>query len=160
MISANQKEDQPSIPIPPPLIFVACLGSGFLLDHLFPSKIFQLTGVLRLISSGILILFSGYLALGSIFMLLRNKTPFDPSKPTLKIVCQGPFRFSRNPMYLALVLLMAGAAVFTGSLWMCLAVPVLWIALDIVAVRPEEDYLERSFGVRYLEYKAKVRRWF
>ena len=92
-------------------------------------------------------------------MLLRNKTPFDPSKPTVKIVRQGPFRLSRNPMYLALVLLLAGVAVFTGSLWMCLAVPTLLIILDIGAVRPEEAYLERKFGSRYLEYKAKVRRW-
>ena len=92
-------------------------------------------------------------------MLLRNNTPFDPSKPTLKIVCQGPFRLSRNPMYLALLFLFAGVAVFTGSIWMCLAVPALLIVLDIGAVRPEEEYLERNFGGRYLEYKANVRRW-
>ena len=61
-------------------------------------------------------------------------------------------------MYIALVLLLAGVAVFTGSLWMCLAVPVLLIVLDIGAVRPEEEYLERKFGSRYLEYSAKVRR--
>jgi protein-S-isoprenylcysteine O-methyltransferase Ste14 len=54
-------------------------------------------------------------------VLLRNKTPFDPAKTTLKIVHQGPNRLSRNPMYLALLLLMAGTGVFTGSIWMCLA---------------------------------------
>ena len=63
-------------------------------------------------------------------------------------------------MYLALLLLLAGVAAFTGSIWMCLAVPILWIVLDFGAVRPEEEYLERNFGSRYLEYKAKVRRWF
>jgi len=63
-------------------------------------------------------------------------------------------------MYLALVLLLAGVAVFTGSLWMCLAVPMLWVILEFCAVRSEEAYLERKFGPRYLEYKAKVRRWF
>lgn len=158
MKSTNQ--DHPSIPIPPPLMFFAFLGIGLLLDYLFPVKIFQFSRVFRFVCSGILGAISGYLALGSIIVLLRHKTPFDPSKPTLNIVCQGPFRFSRNPMYLALVLLMASAAVYTGSLWMCLAVPVLWIALEFAAVRPEEVYLESRFGLRYLEYKARVRRWF
>jgi protein-S-isoprenylcysteine O-methyltransferase Ste14 len=67
---------------------------------------------------------SGYFALGSVIVLLRNKTPFNPSKPTVKIVRQDPFRLSRNPMYLALLLLLAGVAVFTGSIWLLLAVPV------------------------------------
>ena len=156
----SDTHDHPSIHIPPPLIFFAFLGIGFLLDYLVPLKLFRLPWWPRIISICILFMFSGYLALGSIIVLLRNKTPFDPSKPTVKIVRQGPFRFSRNPMYLALVLLLAGVAVFSGSLWMCLAVAVLWIVLDIGAVRPEEEYLERKFGSRYLEYKDKVRRWF
>jgi len=159
MKPVNQKEDHPSIPIPPPLMFFAFLGIGFLLDYLFPLKIFQLTGVARFVFSGILVAVSGYLALGSIIVLMRNKTPFDPSKPTIKIVRQGPFRLSRNPMYLALLFLLAAVAVFTGSIWMFLAVPAFLIVLNILAVRPEEEYLERNFGGRYLEYKAKVRRW-
>jgi protein-S-isoprenylcysteine O-methyltransferase Ste14 len=152
-------KDHPSISIPPPLMFFAFLAIGFLLDFLFPVKIFQLSRVSRFVCGGILVTFSGYLALGSIIVLMRNKTPFDPSKPTVKIVRQGPFRFSRNPMYLALLLLIAAAAVFSGSLWLCLSVPALLIALDLTAVRPEEIYLERNFGARYLEYKARVRRW-
>jgi protein-S-isoprenylcysteine O-methyltransferase Ste14 len=152
--------DHPSIRIPPPLLFFGLLAAGFLLDYLFPFTLFRLSWWPRIICSGFLIVISGYLALGSILVLLRNKTPFNPSEPTLKIVHQGPFRISRNPMYLALLLLMAGVGVFTGSIWMCLAVPALFIILDLVAVRPEEEYLERNFGGRYLEYKTKVRRWF
>jgi len=151
--------DHPSIILPPPLIFFAFLGAGFLLDYLIPCKLFKLPREARLICSAVLAGISFYFALGSIIVLLRNKTPFDPSKPTVTIVRQGPFQLSRNPMYLSLLLLLAGIAVFTGSLWMCLAVPALWIVLDISAVRPEEEYLERNFGGRYLEYKAKVRRW-
>jgi protein-S-isoprenylcysteine O-methyltransferase Ste14 len=62
-------------------------------------------------------------------------------------------------MYLALLFLLAGVAVFSGSIWMCLAVPALLIGLDITAVRPEEEYLARKFGDLYLAYKAKVNRW-
>jgi protein-S-isoprenylcysteine O-methyltransferase Ste14 len=152
-------KDLPSIILPPPLIFFVLLGVGFLLDYLFPLKYFRLPWTPRVIGSGILFLISGYLAMGSINVLLRNKTPYNPSKPAIKIVGQGPFRLSRNPMYLALLLLLAAAAVFTGSIWLFLAVPLLLIVLDITAVKPEESYLERHFGSRYLAYKAKVRRW-
>lgn len=152
-------KDPPSIILPPPLIFFVFLGAGFLLDFLFPFKYLRLPWAPRIICSGILFAISGYLALGSIIVLLRNNTPFNPSKPTIKIVRQGPFRLSRNPMYLALLLLLAAAAVFTGSIWLFLSVPLLLIVLNITAVGPEEEYLERNFGSRYLEYKAEVRRW-
>jgi protein-S-isoprenylcysteine O-methyltransferase Ste14 len=128
-------------------------------DQPYVCKLFRLAWWPRIICGGLLFAFSGYLALGSISVLLRNKTPFDPAKPTEKIVRQGPFRLSRNPMYLALLFLLAGVAAFTGSIWVCLAVPALLIALDIAAVRPEEEYLEQKFGGSYLEYRAKVRRW-
>ena len=152
-------KDSPSIILPPPLIFFVMLGAGFLLDYLFPLKLFQLPWAPRILGSSILFVISGCLALGSMIVLLRNKTPFDPAKPTLKIIRQGPFRISRNPMYLALLLLLAAAALYTGSIWLFLAVPLLLIILNITAVRPEEEYLERKFGGQYLAYKAKVRRW-
>ena len=155
----SNTNDRPSIRIPPPLLFFAFIAAGFLLDYLFPIKLFRLAWWPMIICGGLIFTISGYLALGSISALLRNKTPFDPARPTLKIVRQGPFRLSRNPMYLALLFLLAGVAVFTGSIWMCLAVPALVLVLDVGAVRPEEEYLERNFGGRYLEYKAKVRRW-
>lgn len=151
--------DRLSIIIPPPLLFLTFLGVGFLLDYLFPFKLFRLPQLPRILGSGILGVISIYLALGSMVVLLRNNTPFDPSKPTAKIVREGPFRLSRNPMYLALLLLLTAAALFTGSLWMSLAIPALLIALDFGAARPEEEYLERNFGEQYREYKAKVRRW-
>jgi protein-S-isoprenylcysteine O-methyltransferase Ste14 len=152
-------DDHPSIIIAPPLLFLICMGGGFLLDYLFPLKIIRWPWWPRIICSGILMMISAYFALGSMRILLRNKTPFDPSKPTKTIVRQGPFRFSRNPMYLALLLLLAGVAIVSGSIWMILAVVALLIVLDIIAVRPEEEYLERNFGGQYLAYKAKVRRW-
>ena len=159
LLMESNTNDRPSIRIPPPLLFFAFIAAGFLLDYLFPIKLFRLAWWPRIICGGLIFTISGYLALGSISVLLRNKTPFDPAKPTLKIVHQGPFRLSRNPMYLALLCLLAGVAVFTGSIWMCLAVPALFIILDIVVVRPEEEYLERNFGSQYLSYKVKVRRW-
>jgi protein-S-isoprenylcysteine O-methyltransferase Ste14 len=80
-------------------------------------------------------------------------------RPTTAIVFTGPYRFTRNPMYLGLALLQAGLAMVTNSLW-----PLLTLAPVIVAVRRlvidrEERYLEAKFGEEYRAYKARVRRW-
>ena len=113
----------------------------------------------RIIGGGILFLISGLFALTAFWVLLKNKTPFDPSKPAIVIVQDGPFRISRNPMYLSLLILLLGIAVLTGSLWMFLAVPLLFFILDIGAVKPEEKYLEQKFGEEYHAYRSAVRRW-
>jgi protein-S-isoprenylcysteine O-methyltransferase Ste14 len=152
-------QHRPPIIFPPPLIFFALLGIGFLLDFLFPLKLYGGPWLLRIIGGAVLFLISGLLALTAFWVLLNNKTPFDPSKPTVVIVQDGPFRISRNPMYLSLLILLLGVAVLTGSLWMFLAVPLLFLIFDIGAVKPEEDYLARNFGHDYLAYKARVRRW-
>ena len=73
----------------------------------------------------------------------------DPGKPTTAIIAEGPFRWSRNPMYLSLVALMAGLAVWLGSAWFALFTVVLWVLLDFAAVRPEEGYLEQKFGAEF-----------
>ena len=155
----NSTADRPSIAIPPPLIFFALVGIGFFLEYLFPFNLHKWTWMPRIIVGGFFFLLSGLLALGSIRVLLRNKTPFDPSKPTEKLVQEGPFRISRNPMYLALLVLLFGIAVLTASMWFFLCIPALLIIFDYGAVRPEEEYLERNFGEAYSAYKAKVRRW-
>ncbi|UCF95044.1 MAG: isoprenylcysteine carboxylmethyltransferase family protein [Desulfobacterales bacterium] len=104
-------------------------------------------------------LFSGLLATSALLVLRKNKTPFDPAKPTIKIVRGGSFRFSRHPMYLSLLLLLSGVALSMGSIWLLSAVPILFVILEVFAVRPEEEYLIQKFGDEYLDYKASVRRW-
>ena len=155
----NDPQARPSIIFQPPLIFFALLGIGFLLDYLVPLKLYSGLWLARIIGGGILFLISGSLALAAFWVLINNKTPFDPSKPTVVIVWDGPFRISRNPMYLSLLILLLGVAVLTGSIWMFLAIPPLFIIFDIGVVQPEEDSLEQKFGEEYLAYKSKVRRW-
>jgi len=152
-------QHRPPIIFPPPLIFFALLGIGFLLDYLFPLKLYGGPWLPRIIGGGILFLISGLLALTAFWVLLNNKTPFDPSKPTVVIVQDGPFRISRNPMYLSLLILLLGVAVLTGSIWIFLAIPLMFIIFDVGVVKPEEDYLKQKFGEEYLAYNSKVRRW-
>ena len=152
-------EDRARVLIPPPLLFFACLGIGIILEVLFPSCSVSLSWTLRIIVALILFLISGLLAIGAFIPLLRNKTPFNTSKPTVRLVREGSFRFSRHPMYLSLSLLLSGLAVLFCSIWLFIMIPILLIAFEIIAVRPEEKYLSEKFGDEYLDYKASVRRW-
>jgi len=104
-------------------------------------------------------LISGYLALSAFVVLIKNKTPFDTAKSTAKIVTDGSFRFSRNPLYLSLLLLLLGIAVLMFSFWLFFTIPILYILFLFNAVKPEESYLSQKFGEEYLDYSAKVRRW-
>lgn len=155
----SEDKDRASVIFPPPLIFFACLIIGACLEFLLPSRPLGWPWMLRIIIGGFLFLFSGYFALGAFVVLRRNKTPIDPSKPTNAIVSEGPFRFSRNPMYLSLLLLLSGLAVLTCSLWIGVMVPVLFFVFNLGIVEPEEKYLTGKFGDDYRKYKAKVRRW-
>lgn len=152
-------EDRARVLIPPPLLFFTCLGIGIILEFSFPSCPFSWPWTPRIIAGCILSLISGLLAIGAFIPLLRNKTPFSPSKPTARIVREGSFRFSRHPMYLSLLLLLGGVAVLFCSLWLFIMIPILFIAFEIIAVKPEEKYLSQKFGDEYLDYKASVRRW-
>jgi protein-S-isoprenylcysteine O-methyltransferase Ste14 len=74
-------------------------------------------------------------------------------------VTGGPFRVTRNPIYIALVLAFAGTGAMTAAGWLILLVPVLLLLLDLGVVRGEERYLARRFGPDYLAYARRVRRW-
>jgi len=152
-------EDRARVLIPPPLIFFVCLGIGIVLEVVFPSRPMRWPWIPRTIASCILFLISGLLAIGAFIPLLKNKTPFNHSKSTVRLVREGSFRFSRHPMYLSLLLLLSGVAVLFCSIWLCITIPILLIAIEIIAVRPEEKYLSQKFGDEYLDYKASVRRW-
>ena len=80
-------------------------------------------------------------------------------EPTDVIVQDGPYRFSRNPIYLAMVLSLAGIGVWVNSLWFVVLAIVTAALLSWGAISREEAYLLRKFGDRYLAYKASVRRW-
>jgi protein-S-isoprenylcysteine O-methyltransferase Ste14 len=151
--------DRADVKIPPPLIFFVCLGTGLFLEYLFPFQIVSCQGAFHIVIGCFLLVVSGLIAISSFKALIHNKTPFNPGKPTTKIVREGAFRFSRNPLYLSLLLLLGGIAVLRCSIWLVIIGVFLFILLDRFAVRPEEKYLADKFGDDYLDYKASVRRW-
>jgi protein-S-isoprenylcysteine O-methyltransferase Ste14 len=76
-----------------------------------------------------------------------------------RLTTEGPFRYTRNPSYLALAIVYAGIAALRNSLWAVLLLPLVLIVIQREVIGREERYLERAFGEEYLAYKARVRRW-
>jgi protein-S-isoprenylcysteine O-methyltransferase Ste14 len=99
------------------------------------------------------------LGLWSVVLFRRGGQSENPWKPTPAIEESGPFRFTRNPMYLQMVLICIGLSVVLMNWWLLALTPVVMWLLQRLAIEPEEAYLERKFGAVYLAYKRKVRRW-
>jgi len=155
----DSSTDQPSIIAPPPVLFFACLGTGCLLEWLYPIGPLGLGRAARAGVGGGLFLISSGIAVLSFHVLLKNQTPIDPHKPAARIVREGPFRFSRNPLYGSLLVLLVAMAAMLNSLWLILLLPVLIVLLDLGVVRPEERFLIKKFGDEYASYLSDVRRW-
>lgn len=152
-------QDRAKIMAPPPLLFAACLAVGLLLGWLWPLKLTDCLGAARLIAGLALLAASGAAAVPAMFAFRRRRTPVDPGRGTSFLVAEGPFRHTRNPMYLGLVLIMAALFCLSASLWMLLAGLTLYLLLLHGVIKPEERYLENKFGEPYLAYKSRVRRW-
>ena len=150
--------DNPGINVPPPLIYVVPLILGLLLDRRAHLPFLPRSAARGL--GGPLI--GGAVVLNTWFLrTIRDaEVPIRTDKPVPRLITtEGPFRYSRNPGYLALAMLYAGIAVLRNSLWAILLLPVMLGVIQREVIGREERYLERTFGEAYLAYKARVRRW-
>jgi protein-S-isoprenylcysteine O-methyltransferase Ste14 len=145
---------------PPAVPIVAILaGSGF--QYVWPIDIgLAIAEVVRYWVGGAIVL-GAILLLGgwSVLLMRRSGQSENPWKPTTRIIERGPYRITRNPMYLQMVVACIGVAVILANVWILLLAPVCAWALQVLAILPEEEYLERKFGEQYLAYKKRVRRW-
>jgi protein-S-isoprenylcysteine O-methyltransferase Ste14 len=94
-----------------------------------------------------------------VWVIERNGTLLDPSKETTAFITTGPYRFSRNPAYLALAILLTTLGLILNNVWVLLMTIPVMIVIHYVIILPEEAYLETRFGNKYLNYKSRVRRW-
>jgi len=95
----------------------------------------------------------------AIFSLRQAGTDWRLGAPPTRLVDEGPYRFGRHPMYLGLVLLLAGAALALGSPLLALAVPVFVAIVSVLHIPAEERQLQQAFGGWYSDYASSVRRW-
>lgn len=149
--------DAPGVIVFPPVLFVGTLLLGLGIHLLWPMHL--ASGFAIRIAGAVLMIASGALARWASGTMRRAGTNVLPSKPTLSIVTNGPFRFSRNPLYLASALLYLGLTLVFNSGWPLLLFAPMLAVLDWGVIRREERYLEVKFGDTYLAYKARVRRW-
>ena len=153
----SDEQDKAGVVAPPPLIYLGTLIFGLLLSRRFPIS-FLPRKIVR--GFGLSLLGGGVLLLGWFESAMRQAdTPASPYKPVERIAKGGPFRYTRNPGYLAMTLIYTGVASLANALWAVLLLPVALLAIQRGVIEREERYLEGKFGEEYLSYKAQVRRW-
>jgi protein-S-isoprenylcysteine O-methyltransferase Ste14 len=149
--------DHSGVAIPPPLLYAVPLAAGLLLHRAHPIVLMP-RGVA--VPLGMLLVALGLgLAGFAMSSFLRAHTSPLPIKPTTAIVATGPYRFTRNPMYVGLAALYLGITLWVDSLWPVLFLPAVLFMIQRFVIAREERYLEAKFGDQYRGYKARVRRW-
>jgi protein-S-isoprenylcysteine O-methyltransferase Ste14 len=153
----DKQSDNPGVRFPPPVLHAAAVVGGYLLNRRWPLPIGS--GLLWHLAAWLFVALYIALALGSIGLFWRRHTSIIPNRPATTLVIAGPYRFTRNPMYIGIALLTLALAIFLDTWWpIILLVPVQAILQTVVIAR-EEEYLRRRFGAEYDAYTRQVRRW-
>jgi protein-S-isoprenylcysteine O-methyltransferase Ste14 len=149
--------DNPGVVAPPPFIYAGALAAGLLASRLLrirflPRRLARTLGPLVIVG-GVVIGQSGFRE------VRRAGSNVDPREPATTVVTGGPFRFTRNPMYLGFTLMYVGISALANALLPILLLPAIQQLMRRGVIEREERYLERKFGEEYLQYKESVRRW-
>jgi protein-S-isoprenylcysteine O-methyltransferase Ste14 len=141
----------------PPLVYLSLVVAGTGLDVVWPLPF--LPHALAVPVGGSLVVIALALFSYSVMRFRAAHTSVPGNKPTTVIVRTGPYRFGRNPIYLAFSLLHLGIAICVNSLWLIGTLIAAVALMALVVIPREERYLAARFGAEYLDYKASVRRW-
>ena len=156
----SEKKDNPNVLAPPPLIFLGGVLLGVLLNRLLPPQVILPFDRRIAVGAGVVLIAAGLtIIVAAIVQMRRAETNVEPWKPTTKILDEGLYAFSRNPIYVAMAIVYLGVAVLFNSFWF---LPPLALVLPVIhygVILREEKYLAGKFGEAYLSYKTRVRRW-
>jgi len=155
--NASDSTDHAGVAFPPPMLLLVSILAGFLLRWAAPSQ-FLPTATAQVLGPVLTVVSFGLVA-WAIVTFRRGGASVPTSEPTAVIVSGGPFRFSRNPIYLSMVLLLLGLGVWSNSLWFLMLAAVAALLLNYGVIAREERYLARKFGREYEAYCDRVRRW-
>jgi protein-S-isoprenylcysteine O-methyltransferase Ste14 len=143
--------------VPPPLIYLAGLVFSYLLSFIY--HVALMPQLLSLVL-GVVLLFCGFaLSAWGANTFRMNHTSLNTTIAVSKIVTSGPFRTSRNPMYLGLAIIYLGVAFIANDLLVLLFLIPVFAVMNYYIIPREERYLEANFGEDYRAYKKKARRW-
>jgi protein-S-isoprenylcysteine O-methyltransferase Ste14 len=150
----------PLMHIPVPWVYVLAFLAGVGLQYLVPLGIYSARVLLASQIAGIVLIVGGTLLIFSSLGIFRAaRTTTVPFEAPAKLVTWGPYRYTRNPMYVGLALLYIGVAEIEAQIWPLLLLPLLMGYIHKVVIPIEEANLQRVFGDTYLHYCAAVRRW-
>ena len=144
--------------IRPPLAWALAVMAAFALDWLMPLP-FMPAAVPAGWLGGAVVVVALALFAWAIATITRAGSNVPTNTPTISIVDIGPYRFTRNPIYLAMFLAIIGLAIAFNSLWLLVTLVPFALVIRYGVVAREEAYLARKFGDAYLQYRARVRRW-
>jgi protein-S-isoprenylcysteine O-methyltransferase Ste14 len=148
------------VTIRPPLLFAGAIVLGVLLSVFLPiGPVPGSANAVAVITGSIFVLLGFTLGAISVKTFTRAGADVIPGNPATVLVSTGPYRFSRNPIYIGFVLIYFGIAILATSVWMLFLLPIVLVVLQKGVVTREESYLERKFGEDYAKYKARVPRW-
>jgi protein-S-isoprenylcysteine O-methyltransferase Ste14 len=143
--------------IMPPTYFVACLLLAIILAYAV-SSLRVVPGPYRYI--GILLIAVGiWLNIWADHLFKHKKTTVKPFETSTALIEKGPFLFTRNPMYLGMIVLLVGAAIAVGSVLSLISPLVFFVIARFHFIPAEEQAMEETFGEKFLDYKSRVRRW-
>jgi protein-S-isoprenylcysteine O-methyltransferase Ste14 len=154
---AQGYQDSPGVVAPPPLIYAVPLAVGLYFNRaspfeLMPDNLARIIGV----ALGIVALILNLAAAAQVW---RAHTPIIPYKSTTAIVDTGPFAISRNPMYLSMTIGYVAISLFFNTAWPLLLLPLVLLVMHRGVIARVELFLEQMFGLRFVVYMGRVRRW-
>jgi len=156
MAEENDKKGA-AVKFPPPLIFLGFILAASAIQYYWPASFPSSIGF-KLI--GVVVFLIGLAVVVTASRTFKEvDTNIEPWKPTSKIVSDGIFAYSRNPIYVAFCLAPIGIGFVVGSFWVLMSFVPAAITVYFIAIKKEEAYLEQKFGDEYLTYKSNVRRW-
>lgn len=152
-------KDGAKVRFPPPLVFLGSIVLGVIVQRKAVRLSLVFARGLRLAAAA-LILACGVSLVASARILFRHtgQNPI-PWKPTPELILQGPYRFTRNPMYVGVTLFVIGLGLAVNNLWISLFAAPALLVVHFIAVLPEERYLAAKFGESYRSFLAQVRRY-
>ena len=150
----------PGVNFPPPVLFVLTGLCGSAIEANVPLPLSTLLMVPGQMFLGLMaVVFGASLLAWALLTLATMKTAIYPNQAARELVAQGPYRFSRNPMYVALTAMTFGIGLLADNIWILLLLPIALVALTKLVIQREEHYLAEAFGESYRNYQLRVRRW-
>lgn len=145
------------VPVPWVFILVYLVGAG--LERVMPTSVLRDNGRGSSITGAVLIALGAVIAGWGLGIFWKARTTTVPGQASAQLVMRGPYRFTRNPMYVGLTLVYLGEAGLMKQVWPIIVLPLMLAYLNWIVIPVEEAKLREVFGNQYEEYRTRVRRW-